>query len=88
MIKDTNERLTITLSKAQVKWLKTNAKKLKMNTSNFVKFLIDKNIGHLLFKLPKEHQKLIFEIAKIPWLDFDKRNQTTISDKELEELLK
>ena len=87
MIKDTNTRVMITLSKSQANWLKTNSKKLKMSISNFVKFLIDKNIGHLLFKLPKQHQKLIFEIAKIPWLDFDKRNQT-ISDKELEELLK
>lgn len=77
MIKQTNTRIMITFSKAQANWLKTQSKKLNMTISNFVKFLIDKNIGHLIFKLPKEKQQLIFKIAQTKWLDFDTREDNT-----------
>lgn len=86
MIKNTNIRRMITLSKKQDKWLSTNAKKLNMSYSNFIKFLIDKNISHLISKLPKKELDEIIKIAKTPWLNFNKMD--TISDEELEELLK
>lgn len=85
MIKDTNTRRMITLSKAQDKWLSTTAKKLKMSYSKFIKFLIDKNISHLISKLPREELDKLIKIAKTPWLNF--KELETISDEELEELL-
>lgn len=86
MVKDTNIRRMITLSKAQDKWLYTTAKKLKMSYSKFIKFLIDKNISHLISKLPKEELDKLIKIAKTPWLDFNEME--TMTDEELEELLK
>lgn len=85
MIKNTNIRRIITLSKKQDKWLSTTAKKLNMSYSKFIKFLIDKNISHLIAKLPKKELDQIIKIAKTPWLDFNEID--TISDEELEELL-
>lgn len=75
----------ITLSKAQDKWLSTTAKKLKMSYSKFIKFLIDKNISHLISKLPREDLDKLIKIAKTPWLNFNEME--TMTDKELEELL-
>lgn len=86
MVKDTNTRRMITLSKAQDKWLSETAKKLKMSYSKFIKFLIDKNISHLISKLPREELDVLIKIAKTPWLDFNEME--TMTDKELEELLK
>lgn len=71
MIKKTNKRLTITLSEKQVNWLNESAKKLCMTTSRFVKFLIDKNISHLISKLPNQDLEYLIKIAKTKWLDFD-----------------
>lgn len=71
MIKDTNERMFITFSKAQAKWIRTNAKKLGMTTSKFIKFLIDKNIGKFISVLPPQKLDELIRIVKTPWLDFD-----------------
>ena len=71
MIKKENKRLTITLSKKQVDWLEGSAKKLNMTTSRFVKFLIDKNISHLISRLPSQDLEYLIKIAKTKWLDFD-----------------
>ena len=72
MIKEENERLTITLSKKQVKWLNDNAKKLGITTSKFVKFLIDKNIASLARRIMNEEQlEMLIKIVKTPWIKFD-----------------
>lgn len=71
MVKDKNERMSITFSKKQAEWIRTNAKRLGMTTSRFVKFLIDKNIGKFISMLPSEKLDELIKIAKTPWLDFD-----------------
>lgn len=86
MVKNTNKRIMITFSKSQAHWLENTSKKLKMTISKFVKFLIDKNISHLISKLPKEELDQLIKIAKTPWLDFNEME--TMTDEELEELLK
>ena len=70
MIGKDSKRLYITLSKKQANWLEDNAKRLNMTTSKFVKWLIDKNIGHLINKLPNEDLEYLIRIAKTKWLDF------------------
>lgn len=70
MISKDSERLQLTFSKKQANWLKETAKKLNMSTSQFVKWLIDKNIGHLVNRLPREDLEYLIKIAKVNWLDF------------------
>lgn len=70
-VKEGNERMFITLSNQQAKWIRTNAKKLGMTTSRFIKFLIDKNIGKFIAMLPSEKLDELIRIAKVKWLDFD-----------------
>ena len=71
MVKKGNVRLSVTFSENQAKWIQTNAKKLGMTTSRFIKFLIDKNIGKFMSMLPSEKLDELIRIAKTPWLDFD-----------------
>lgn len=71
MVKETNERVMITLSKAQATWLRKNAKKLHMSLSQFVKFLIDKNIAKFANQLTTEELDYLIKIAKTPWIKFD-----------------
>ena len=76
MIKSENERLTITLSKKQVKWLNENAKKLGITTSKFVKFLIDKNVASLARRMMDEEQlDMLIRIVKTPWIKFDEEKE-------------
>lgn len=70
MVKEGNERIYLTFSKKQAKWLRETSKKLGMTTSNFVKWLIDKNIGHLINRLPNEDLEYLIKICKTKWLDF------------------
>lgn len=71
MIGKDSERLQITLSKRQANWLKTQSKKLNMTTSKFIKWLIDKNLGHLINRLPNEDLEYLIKVAKTRWIDFD-----------------
>ena len=72
MVKNKNERLTITLTKTQVKWLKTTAKRLDITVSKLIKWLIDKNIAKFASYMPREQLEMLIEIAKTPWLvDFE-----------------
>lgn len=71
MVREDNERLIITLTKKQVAWIRDNAKRLKTTPSKFVKWLIDKNIGHLINRLPEKDLEELIRIAKVKWLDFD-----------------
>lgn len=70
-VKDGNTRIQVTMSQKQAKWIRDNAKKLGMNPSKFVKFLIDKNIGKFMSMLPADKLEELIRIAKTPWLDFD-----------------
>lgn len=69
-VKDTNERIIITLTKKQVAFIRNNAKRLNITPSRFVKWLIDKNISHLINRMSDEELNEIIRIAKIKWLDF------------------
>lgn len=76
MIRPENERLTITLTKKQVKWLNDNAKKLGITTSKFIKFLIDKNLASAARRLMTEEQlEMLIKIAKTPWIKFDDEDE-------------
>ena len=76
MIKPENERLMITLSKKQVKWLNDSAKKLGMTTSKFIKWLIDKNVASMARKLMTEEQlQELIRILKTPWINFDEEDE-------------
>lgn len=69
-VKDTNERIIITLTKKQVAFIRNNAKRLNITPSRFVKWLIDKNISHLINRMSDEELNEIIRIARIKWLDF------------------
>lgn len=71
MVKESNERITITLTKRQVEWIREQAKKMDISPSKFIKWLMDKNIGHLLNRLPEETIDELCRIAKVKWLDLD-----------------
>lgn len=71
MVKDGNERIIITLTKKQVAFIRTNAKRLKITPSRFVKWLIDKNLSHIINRLPERELQELIRIAKIRWIDFD-----------------
>lgn len=69
-VKDTNERIIITLTKKQVAFIRTNAKKLGITPSRFVKWLLDKNISHLLCRMGEDELNEVIRVAKIKWVDF------------------
>lgn len=69
MIKDSNVRIPITFSKKQSKWLNDTAKKLKMNKSQLVRWLISNNIHKLLNYIPEEDLEEIYKIVKTPWIE-------------------
>lgn len=71
MIKENNTRIMVTFSKQQAQWIRTNAKKLGMTTSRFIKFLIDKNIAKFANELTTEEQDNLIKILRTPWIDFD-----------------
>lgn len=76
MIKPENERIMITLSKKQVKWLNESAKKLGITTSKFIKFLIDKNVASLARRMMNEEQlEMLIKIIKTPWIKFDDEDE-------------
>lgn len=69
MIKKGNERLTITLTQKQVKWLRKNAKRLNMPVSKFIKWMLDKNLA-IIMRQNYDNQELkeIQRIASTPWI--------------------
>lgn len=71
MVKDSNERIILTLTKKQVSFIRENAKRLNITPSRFVKWLLDKNISHILNRLPEKELEEIIRIAKVRWVDFD-----------------
>lgn len=48
MIKDTNIRIQITLSKAQANWLKNLCKKAGISTSKYISWILSKKADELL----------------------------------------
>ena len=71
MVKDTNERIIITLTKKQVSFIRTNAERLGITPSRFVKWLIDKNVARVINRLPEEDLQNLIKLAKVKWVDFD-----------------
>jgi len=71
MIKDSNERITITLTKKQISWVRAQAKRLDMRPSQFIKWLMDKNIANLISRLPSNDLEYLIKIAKTQWIGFD-----------------
>lgn len=73
MIKQTNERITITLSKSQVNWLKTLAKQKQITVSTLVSYMLMSDIEKLCTILERNNHNLqeTIRIAKTKWLDVD-----------------
>lgn len=71
MIKDTNERITITLTRKQITWIRAQAERMGTTPSKFIKWLMDKNLAHLINRLPERDLKEIIRLAKVQWLDLD-----------------
>lgn len=71
MVKDSNERITITLTKKQISWVREQAKRLDMRPSQFIKWLMDKNIANLINRLPNEDLEYLIKIAKTKWVGFN-----------------
>lgn len=74
MVKETNTRIIITVSKDQAAWLKKTAKKMKMSISRLCKWLMDKNIAKLASFLTKKEWEELKRIAKTPWIRFNEEN--------------
>lgn len=70
MVKKTNERIILTLTKKQVAFIRQNAKRLDITPSRFVKWLIDKNISRILNRIPEQELEEIIKIAQTKWVDF------------------
>lgn len=74
MIKESNCRLQITISKEQKKWLEKQCKKLKITESQYIKWILSRKaqeIAEYLYMQTDESQeylKEIIEIVKTPWL--------------------
>ena len=72
MIRPENERITITLSRKQIRWIEKTAKDLGMTKSKLIKWLLDKNISKILNAMYEaEEIDKIRKIAKTPWIKFD-----------------
>lgn len=67
MIKETNERITITLSKNQVNWLKKLAKSKGITISKLVSYILMSDIEKLYTILERENQDFdeLIRIAKL-----------------------
>lgn len=71
MVKAKNERITITLTKNQISWIREQAKKMDITPSRFIKWLLDKNIAKFINRLPERDLQELIRLAKIRWVDFD-----------------
>lgn len=73
MIKETNERVMITLPKKQIAWLRQFCTKKHITTSTFIKYLLVKKTNELaeLIGIYEEPENLneILKIVQTKWLD-------------------
>lgn len=73
MIKPTNKRIMITITKKQDDWLNNLAKQLHITKSNAVKWLVSKNVEVLIEYIWRKENNLtneeIQEIIHTKWLD-------------------
>lgn len=73
MIKDTNKRIMITLSKKQIAWIEKLAKQTRLTKSNLIKWLVSKNVEVLMEYIYRKENNLTTEeiqrIIKTSWLD-------------------
>lgn len=73
MIKETNERIMITLPKKQVEWLREFCNKKHITTSTFIKYLLVKKTNELaeligIMEQPDDLNELI-KIVQTKWVD-------------------
>lgn len=70
-IKSTNSRITITLTKKQVHWLNTQAKRKHLTLSQFVSWLVSAKANEIkdFLELNAEDYNDIIRIAQTRWLD-------------------
>lgn len=72
-VKDTNQRIMITLSKKQITWIEKLAKQTRLTKSNLIKWLISKNVEVLIEYIYRKENNLtneeIYRIIKTSWLD-------------------
>ena len=71
MIKDSNERITLTLTRKQVAWLKKQAEELEMTPSRLVKWLMANSLAKLCRQVREDDWQRLCKIARTPWVDFD-----------------
>lgn len=73
MIKDTNKRIMITLSKKQIAWIQKLAKQTRLTKSELIKWLVSKNVEVLIEYIYRKENNLtteeIYRIVKTSWLD-------------------
>lgn len=69
MVKNTNTRILITVSKAQDEWLKKTSKKLHISISKLVKYLISRNIDAICNRLTDQDIDYLVKIAHYDWLN-------------------
>lgn len=81
-IKEDNERITITLTKRQVEWVREQSKRLKIRPSQFIKWLMDKNIANLINRLPQEDLETLIKLAKVKWVGFKDEFDYQMEDSE------
>lgn len=72
MIRPENDRISITLSRKQIRWIEEQSKRLNMTKSKFIKWLLDKNIAKIMSAILKqENNDNLLKIAKVKWIKFD-----------------
>lgn len=75
MVKKWNERITITLPKNQMKWLRKTAKSRHKTVSDYIKEILSSQrffyepIFDPVDNMTEEELKEVIRIAKTPWLD-------------------
>lgn len=71
MIKKSNTRVIITLSKKQLEWIDETRKQLEMTRSKLIKWLMNKNLSHIISALPSQQIEYIYKIAKTNWVNLE-----------------
>ena len=59
MVNSNNVRMTFTFSKKQAEWIRRCAKKCNLQPSQFIKWLIDKNIGRFFARMSWKDRDII-----------------------------
>lgn len=74
MVKDSNERITITLPKAQMQWLRKTCEKAKIKPSDYIKWILCRKAEEIIEILKLQEmdinsQEELLEIIRTPWVE-------------------